>query len=195
MHLCVSTSTATSCFCTVHECRVANLMSGGAAMQIQEYFADLIYGTVEASVRSVRAFVKEYMSAALEQARASITSYAERFTNAMLVALTTSEMGEKVRHIALYKPQHLCCPLVSLLFVEACVKRIPGLPCVLWVFSLELCAHDTVAYSSKVQNPQVWSGSLFAGPLGCPGARAGPQGPAGCPAGPDICPAGASAGQ
>jgi len=69
--------------------------------KIQEYFADLIYGTVEASVRSVRAFVKEYMSAALEQARASITSYAERFTNAMLVALTTSEMGEKARLAAL----------------------------------------------------------------------------------------------
>lgn len=61
----------------------------------------LINQTVEASVRSVRAFVQQYMSLALEQARASITTYAERFTHAMIIALTTSEKGEKV-HLLLH---------------------------------------------------------------------------------------------
>lgn len=72
----------------------------------------LINQTVEASVRSVRAFVQQYMSRALEQARASITTYAERFTHAMIIALTTSEKGEKV-HLPLHTTIAQCSSSLS----------------------------------------------------------------------------------
>jgi tRNA U34 5-carboxymethylaminomethyl modifying GTPase MnmE/TrmE len=69
--------------------------------KIKEYFCELISNTIEASVRSVRAFVKQYLAATIETARTSITTYAERFTSCMLTALATSEQGEKARLAAL----------------------------------------------------------------------------------------------
>ena len=102
-------------------------------MQIKEYFCELIGSTIEASVRSVRAFVREYLvshswrlrlsrsflswcvsaacmspstfpcsnlqhpcrlqAATIDEARATITTYAERFTSSMLNALAVSEQG------------------------------------------------------------------------------------------------------
>ena len=60
---------------------------------VQSYFMKLVDDTVEASVRHVRAFVHQYLSARLAEARAQIEQYGNRYTEAMLHALDTSKQG------------------------------------------------------------------------------------------------------
>lgn len=69
--------------------------------KVQEYFCTLIDKTVTDSVKAVRLFVGQHLSKSLESARASITTYAESFTSAMMIALHTSEQGERARLAAL----------------------------------------------------------------------------------------------
>ena len=63
---------------------------------VQSYFMKLVDDTVEASVRHVRAFVHQYLSARLAEARAQIEQYGNRYTEAMLHALDTSKQGTAV---------------------------------------------------------------------------------------------------
>ena len=56
----------------------------------------LVDDTVEASVRHVRAFVHQYLSARLAEARAQIEQYGTRYPEAMLHALDTSKQGAAV---------------------------------------------------------------------------------------------------
>ena len=60
---------------------------------VQSYFMKLVDDTVEASVRHVRAFVHQYLSARLAEARAQIEQYGSRYAEAMLHALDTSKQG------------------------------------------------------------------------------------------------------
>ena len=60
---------------------------------VQSYFMKLVDDTVEASVRHVRTFVHQYLSARLAEARAQIEQYGSRYAEAMLHALDTSKQG------------------------------------------------------------------------------------------------------
>ena len=62
-------------------------------MFLQEYFMKLVDSTVEVSVKHVRAFVHQYLSARLNEARSQIEQYGTRYTEAMLHALETSKQG------------------------------------------------------------------------------------------------------
>ena len=53
----------------------------------------LVEDTVSASLRHVRSFVHQYLSARLAEARAQIEQYGSRYTEAMLHALDTSKQG------------------------------------------------------------------------------------------------------
>ena len=53
----------------------------------------LVDSTVEVSVKHVRAFVHQYLSARLNEARSQIEQYGTRYTEAMLHALETSKQG------------------------------------------------------------------------------------------------------
>lgn len=61
----------------------------------QDYFMKLVDDTVETSVKHVRAFVHQYLSARLVEARSSIEEYGQRYAEAMLSALDTSKKGEQ----------------------------------------------------------------------------------------------------
>ena len=63
------------------------------AHALQEYFMKLVDDTVEVSVKHVRAFVHQYLSARLNEARSQIEQYGSRYTEAMLHALETSKQG------------------------------------------------------------------------------------------------------
>ena len=53
----------------------------------------LVDDTVEVSVKHVRAFVHQYLSARLDEARSQIEQYGGRYTDAMLHAMETSKQG------------------------------------------------------------------------------------------------------
>lgn len=53
----------------------------------------LVDETVEVSVKHVRAFVHQYLSARLNEARGQIEQYGSRYTEAMLHAMETSKQG------------------------------------------------------------------------------------------------------
>ena len=53
----------------------------------------LVDETVEHSVKHVRTFVHQYLSARLNDARSQIEQYGSRYTEAMLHALETSKQG------------------------------------------------------------------------------------------------------
>ena len=60
---------------------------------VQEYFMKLVDDTVEVSVKHVRAFVHQYLSVRLDEARSQIEQYGGRYTEAMLHAMETSKQG------------------------------------------------------------------------------------------------------
>jgi len=53
----------------------------------------LVDDTVEVSVKHVRTFVHQYLSARLDEARSQIEQYGRRYTDAMLRAMATSKQG------------------------------------------------------------------------------------------------------
>lgn len=60
---------------------------------MQEYFIALVDGTIEASVKYVREYVRAYLSDMLEEATGQIHSYGQSFSATMQAALTTSQQG------------------------------------------------------------------------------------------------------
>lgn len=53
----------------------------------------LVNKTIDTSLRVVRAYVHEYLSAHLAEARQAIQEYGNRYTSAMLRAVDTSRQG------------------------------------------------------------------------------------------------------
>lgn len=64
----------------------------------------LVEDTVEASVKHVRTFVHQYLSARLGEARSQIEQYGNRYAEAMLHALETSKQGAALSHVLLDAP-------------------------------------------------------------------------------------------
>ncbi|KAK9830273.1 hypothetical protein WJX72_010744 [[Myrmecia] bisecta] len=73
---------------------------------IKYHFITMVDQTVDNSIKHVRAFVRQYLSCQVGEARARIEDYGERYTAAMLAVVGTSRQGEEHRLRALATVGH-----------------------------------------------------------------------------------------